>query len=173
MLEQKMKETIVLIVKACQMVMPEFTSQVLIHFKKKSLFLVDEYDTRLHFDSKIAQYFAWCWTLPNKELLFSAKKKLVFSFHILRNINDFRSIPAQCRTRQGAGRFLIQSSSFHLKKKYLFHFNKLVEDKRFPFDPKTMQNKISRITWTQWDHSGIALGLLRNIFGVAVGGTIS
>ena len=153
--------------------MPEFTSQVLSHFKTKSLFLVDEYDTRLHLDSKIAQDIAWCRTLPNKELLFSAKKKSVFSFHIFWNINDFRSIPAQCRARQEVGRFLTQSSSFHLKKKYLLHFNNFVEDKRLPFDPRAMQNKIFSITRTLWDHYGIALGLLRNIFGVAVGGMIS
>jgi hypothetical protein len=48
-----------------------------------------------------------------------------------------------------------------------------VEDKRLPFDPRATQNKISSIIKTLWDHSGIALGLLRDIFGVAVEGMIS
>ena len=101
------------------------------------------------------------------------QRNMLFSFTFFWNINDFRSIPAQCRARQEVGRFLTQSSSFHLKKKYLLHFNNFVEDKRLPFDPRAMQNKISSITRTLWDHHGIALGLLRNIFGVAVGGMIS
>ena len=40
----------------------------------------------------------------------------------------------------------------------------------FPSIPGQCKNKISSITKTLWDHSGIVLGLLRDLFGVAVGG---